>query len=188
MEKTAKPDMTNPAIVLDSFKTADSNSYCSTAIGRSIASIRSAGKKLDARIHATGVAIMHRAADHGDCSLLPSLLDAMPKGVRRKAFIAWVHAFSNIRVGEKDGAFSARMIGKTHKDYAEPRPGEAFARPFWTVEEQTVSPSAFDDNALAKAVAALIKRAEGENAQLSPAAREKLADLRMIENALAPAA
>lgn len=183
----AKPDMTNPAIVLESLKGKDSNSYDTGAIGRSISAILASGKKLDARIHATGVAIMYRAADHFDCSLMPGLLAAFPNGTRRKAFIAWVHAFSNIRITEKDGQFSAKMIGQTHKEYAEPRPTEAFNKPFWTVEETATDPKAFDDKRFAAAVARLIKQAE-ESASLSPDAKAAVADLKVLNTKLAPAA
>jgi hypothetical protein len=186
---TTKIDMTNPALVLESLKSRDTNGYDTGLLKTSIRTIATAGSKLDARIHATACALLERAADHRDCSLVPSLVEAMPKSSRRKALIAWFHAYSNVRiVVSPKGEVTAGVPKVDSKLYVEPRSADAFAKPFWSVEEKETDPRAFDDAAFAKAVQSLIARAKSDAASLSPAAAAALADLSLVGQKLAPAA
>jgi hypothetical protein len=178
MTKT-KLDMTNPAIALEALKTG--NDYDPKLIASSIRTVASNGAKLDARIHAAACALLSRSDAHNDCSLVPSLLDAMPKSARRKALIAWFHAFSNVFIRvEKNGTIRANMVGKDAKGYKLVDHASAFAKPFWSVEEKDVDASAFDTLAFAEAVARLIKRATNENAKLDQAGLDALADLKTV--------
>jgi len=185
----AKLDMTDYRNVLGSFMQDGANDYDPKLIGASIRSIASTGRKMDARIHATAVALAHRSADHRDCSLVPALIDAMPKSARRKALIAWFHAFTNVAIRTDDkGKVTANMHGPKSKMFKVSLDlAKAEGKPFWQAEEAAVDPRAFDDKSFAKAIAGLIARAKGENAKLSPAAMAKLADLEGIAKALAPA-
>ncbi len=179
-------DMTNPAIVLETLK--DGNDYCPKLIGRSINAIVGAGKKLDARIHATACAILSRANEHNDGSRINCLVNAMPKSARRKALVAWFHHYSNFRLVEgKDGLFPpAKMIGKDSKMFRAELPLGSFENPFWSVPEKDTDPKAFDSKAFAHAVAALIKRAQAETASLDDAGKDALADLLVIKTKLVP--
>jgi len=181
--------MTNPAIVLETFKSPDTNGYDAGKLSASIKLIATNGAKLDARIHATACALLERAAEHFDCSMVPALLNAMPKSSRRKALIAWFGAYSNVHIREeKGGKFTVTIVKTTSKLYKAPRPSEAFANPFWSVEEKDQDPAAFDRTRFAAAIASLIKRAESDNAQLDAESRAALADLKLVGVKLAPVA
>ncbi|WP_448500715.1 hypothetical protein [Sphingomonas sp.] len=193
MAKTA--DLTNPTFVLEGFKTADSNSYCAKKIGRSITDIAKAGKKLDARLHATAFAVMDRAAAHNDCSLAAPLVAAMPRGARRNDMIAWFAAFSNVRIKlDKDsGTFKAGLVSSKAKDFRDAGAladglRDAWAKPFYSVEEAERASNPFDDKRFAAAVARLIKQAEEATSGLSADTQAALADLKAINAKLTPAA
>jgi hypothetical protein len=147
---------------------------------KSIASIKGRGAALDIDIHATAVAAIYTSMDHKDANTACLLLNAMPKGSRAKTLALWFMHYSNIVVTAKDGVFSAKMMKEDHADYkASPDVVAALAKPFWSVEEK-VDAAAFDTQAFAKAVAALIKRAGNDNANLDSAGKAALADLRVL--------
>ena len=179
-----KPDMINPAIALDALK--EGNDYSPKLIGASIRSIATTGKKLDARIHAAACALLSRSDAHRDCSLVSSLINAMPKSARRKALIAWFHAFSNVLIQvNKDGTVKAIMRGPKAAGYiADVDHAAAFNRPFWTAEEADTKPEAFTTERFAAAVARLIKQAEGTTSALDDAGKAALAELKVVRAAL----
>lgn len=184
----ASINYTDALAVRTSFAADDGNGYDTKKLSASIGSIRSSGQKLDARIHATAHALMARALSHKDCSLVGGLIDAMPKSARRKALIAWFTAFSNVVIlTDKAGKVTAKMHSpgtKSFKDDAEALLDKAWAKPFWSVEEKETDPAAFDSKRFALAVAALIKRAEGDNAALDEDGKAALADLKVLRHKL----
>jgi hypothetical protein len=110
-----------------------------------------------AGIHAVGVACLQFAApvSHGgntNGEPARQLVNALPKGVRQKALVAWLEAHSNIRLryDKKAGEYTVKLIGpdlpKMFKDgdtlAALAIAGEA--QPFWSVAEKDHAPSEFD--------------------------------------------
>lgn len=184
MTKANKIDMTNPANVLESFKSADSNSYCASKLGQAIRSEAKKSALTDARQHALAFAIMDRAAAHNDCSLAGELVTAMPKGARRNDLIAWFVAFSNVRIklDKETGRYKSGLCSKNDKSWRDATAldaglKEAWDRPFYSVEEAKRDANPFDSKAFAAAVAKLIKRAQADNAQLSDTDKAVLADM-----------
>ena len=62
------------------------------ALNKEIASIATAGAKLDARIQEAGVAVAIHFAQHKDTGLVNRLYLALPKGARKTAMASWLLA------------------------------------------------------------------------------------------------
>ena len=73
-------------------------------ISKAIGSILRRGKNLDRDIWQTAVNAVAHAQQHGDCSLLGRLYQAMPKGSRRQTLAAWVSAATNIEINNQGKA------------------------------------------------------------------------------------
>jgi hypothetical protein len=63
------------------------------AIVTAIESIRTRGKKLDNDIWVAAVSVTAHAEAHGDVTLANTLIDAMPKGSRVNALLAYLECF-----------------------------------------------------------------------------------------------
>ena len=83
-----------------------------TEIKKAIASISNRGKKLDLDIHIAGVSCLAHVAEHGDTTVLDSLVQALPKGSRKNAFVAWCLEFGNVRLLEKENTKEASAIAQ----------------------------------------------------------------------------
>jgi hypothetical protein len=151
------------------------NAICATATNKLIGSIRTRGAKLDIDMHTAAIAALTLSSLHRDANSAALLLNAMPKGSRAETLSKWFQDFGNIIVTKdaKTKAFKCKM--KAQDDCAPVDLARAQATPFWTKPEQVTG--SFNDLLFANAVAALIKRAKGDNAELSDAARTALADL-----------
>lgn len=68
------------------------------AIEKSIASIGRRGALLDKEIQTTGLAVLAHIEDHREVSLFKKLFDAMPKGSRRNALVAWAVGYGQVAV------------------------------------------------------------------------------------------
>lgn len=68
------------------------------AIEKSIASIGRRGALLDKEIQTTGLAVLAHIEDHREVSLFKKLFDAMPKGSRRNALVAWAIGYGQVAV------------------------------------------------------------------------------------------
>lgn len=153
-------DTADASVILNSFRKSDN---MGASIADQIKWIAATGKKLDAVIHATAVGciLMSMPLDeNGFLNADPAikLMNAMPKGSRAKALAAWFEAFSNIRVklDPKSGEWVGGLLKPTDKLYAVAKPEDAFAKPFWSVEEKNTDPKAF---LLGEQLARLIKMA-----------------------------
>ncbi len=67
-------------------------------INKAIASIAKRGKQLDKDIHIAGVSCINHASVHGDTTLLDKLVQALPKGARKNAFVEWTLAYAQVRL------------------------------------------------------------------------------------------
>lgn len=162
----------------------EGNAVSPKFVDGAITRIGTMGKKMDNLLHSTAVACIYLSMPHTDgghnCAARAlKLLQAMPKGSRAKALIAWFHAYSNIRIvkDSKTGGLKAGVLKPENKQYKIADPIAAMAKPFWTVEEKDVDPADFTTDSLAKRVAALIKAAKSDNARLDAAGIAALADL-----------
>lgn len=159
----AKINYSDHASVLASM--VDGNEYSNTKIKSSITTLRDAGVKFDVRVHATAVALLDRILHHRDSSLVPALIEAMPKSARRKDLIAWFHLRSNcvIRV-EKTGKVTAgvrKVDDKLYREGLTVLAGEA--APFWIKPEAENDDSkvTFGNDTLMKRLERLLKDIEG---------------------------
>ena len=129
-------------------------------------SIQGRGYKLDVDIHAVACATLFMAMPEGlggnsNCEPARQLLMAMPKGSRAKTLCDWFAAHSNIVLKQgKDGKWSVGLDKSEARKDDDALPALAKAamdKPFWTVEEKTKGPEAFDIYAQ---IAVLMKKAD----------------------------
>lgn len=78
------------------------------AIEKAITSIKTRGAKLDQSIWEAGVSCLNHASEHGDTTLLDKLLNALPKGARKVAFVEWALAHGQVRL--LDGKVKAEKV------------------------------------------------------------------------------
>ncbi len=173
----------------------DGNAVSGKSVSEATKRIASTGAKLDNQIHGTAVACIYLSmsiAEGGPASgASPALglINAMPKGSRVKALIAWFAAFSNVRIvyDKKAKKYTAGVLPSTAKTYAVPTPDAAMAKPFWTVEESDASPADYMTANFALAVKNLLAKATADNAKLDAKGKAALADLKAAAAKLAPA-
>lgn len=67
-------------------------------IEKNIASIGRRGALLDKDIQTTALAVLAHIEDHREVSLFKKLFDAMPKGSRRNALVAWAIGYGQVAV------------------------------------------------------------------------------------------
>lgn len=67
-----------------------------TALVTAIESIRTRGKKLDNDIWIAAVSVIGHVGEHGDVTLARTLVDAMPKGSRVNALLAFMETFGKL--------------------------------------------------------------------------------------------
>ena len=161
------------------------------------AGIKRSAANVAAGIHAVGVAALHFAmpVSHGGTTNgepARQLVNALPKGLRQKALVAWFEAHSNIRLryDKKAGEYSVKLVGpdlpKMFKD------GDALvklaqageAQPFWAVEEKATAPSEFD--AVAR-LEGMLKAADKFDAEVAKIIRDAQAAVKLRLAAIADA-
>ena len=72
-------------------------------LSKAIVSIGNRAKKLDHDIHVAGVSCLWHADQHGDVTLMQSLINALGKSQRRNALIEWAIAYGKFALGKKVG-------------------------------------------------------------------------------------
>lgn len=143
------------------------------------AGIKRSAANVAAGIHAVGVAALHFAmpmTHGGNTNGEPArqLVNALPKGLRQKALVAWFEAHSNIRLrfDKKAGEYTVKLVGpalpKMFKDgdalVALAKAGEA--QPFWAVEEKATAPHEFDAVARLEGMLKAADKFDGEVAKI----------------------
>lgn len=131
-------------------------------ITKAIKSIQTRGGKLDADIHAAGVAVLKHANAHGDTTLADALVNAMPKGSRKLALVEWMLAFGTMRVldnaTEKEAIQAGRHFAQTKdKVYNE---ADAIATPWTDYRKEPAVSLAFDAQAAVQALIARLNKAQ----------------------------
>lgn len=71
-------------------------------IDKSIKSIATRGKKYSNDIHLCAVSCLAHIQDHGDITVLQRLIEALPKGWRKNAVMAWAEAFGRVTFDTTD--------------------------------------------------------------------------------------
>lgn len=139
----------------------DNGKFSVTKVADVTISIGSRGRALDADIHAAAYACLHFAmpssvADVGALNAEPArfLVASMPRGSRQKCLADWFEAHSNIRLKQdkKTKAWScgiAKQDAKTFlpADELLAMAAKAWGNPFFSPEEVTNGPKAFDFDA-----------------------------------------
>ncbi len=91
------------------------------AIIANIGSIRTSATELAAKVHETAYNTLVHVKEHGDVSLLESLLNALPQrsGMRAEALAEWYRKVSNkaIRIAKDGEVWSAKCSGHKPEDF-----------------------------------------------------------------------
>lgn len=82
------------------------------ALAKAIKSIAVRGQKLDHDIHVAGVSCLQHIADHSNTTLLNDLVNALPKGARKHAFVEWALAYGSVRTLDRTNEADADKIAK----------------------------------------------------------------------------
>jgi len=153
-------------------------------------SIKGRAENLDVDMHSAGVGALYCAMTYNDTSATASVINALGKHTRAKAFAEWVERFSNIVLvlDKKTGLWAGKMLPAGERRDADKLAellAEAQAEPFWTPAEKSSR-----DFSLHAALAMLLKKAEGERTKgnLSDDDRLALVDLAAIADKVKPAA
>ena len=129
------------------------------ALAKAIKSIATRGQKLDHDIHVAGVSCLQHIANHSDTTLLNDLVNALPKGARKHAFVEWALAYGNVSLLDKslDGDQDKIAKGQVFKlDRSKSFDLEgAIANAWYNFKPEPDLLTAFDVH---KAVAQLVKR------------------------------
>ena len=129
------------------------------ALAKAIKSIAVRGQKLDHDIHVAGVSCLAHIAAHSDTTLLNDLVNALPKGARKHAFVEWALAYGNVSLldksldGDKDKIDKGQVFKLDRsKEYNQE---QAIANAWYNFKPEADLLTAFDVH---KAVAQLAKR------------------------------
>jgi hypothetical protein len=129
------------------------------SIKAAIKSIKTTGGTLQQKVHDTAIQCMLHAQEHGDTTLLSSLLDAVPAMVRNKGLHKWItdHSPLLISYDKKEQQYKVR---KNKKDSAnEWNIDTANSTPFWQYTQET-TPTFFTFETLMKRMESIIAKAE----------------------------
>lgn len=141
-----------------------------------IQNIKITGKALDAAVQDVGMSVLQHVETNREVSLAIKLLNALPKGARRAALVAWFTNYGMISVNTdkataKDRPFVFNADAKTDLE-------EAAAKPWYKAAPERPVSEMFDFQA---ALAALLKKAEkAEQAGLEIKGADKLAQARKL--------
>ena len=129
------------------------------ALAKAIKSIATRGQKLDHDIHVAGTSCLQHIANHSDTTLLNDLVNALPKGARKHAFVEWALAYGNVSLLDKslDGdqdKIAKGQVFKLDRSKTFDLDG-AIANAWYNFKPEPDLLTAFDVN---KAVAQLVKR------------------------------
>ena len=116
---TKKQQVVRPAIIEGS-----------GAILKAIESIASRGKKLDHDIHKAALSVAVHAYGCGDITLAQRLIEALPKGFRRNALLAWLCEYGPFCPSEDGKSVAYRKIE------GDLRIDAAAADPFWDYKQE----------------------------------------------------
>ena len=107
--------------------------------------------KIDEEIHRKAIVALRHYKEHGDSTFLSELVKEFPRSNRRRAFIVWVKAFTELEWIPQLGRFR----GATGRDEIDVE--AALARPHWEYKEwrqprRHVSGTAFDGDKFVQSV------------------------------------
>lgn len=88
------------------------------AIKKAIVSIKTRGAKLDKDIHIAGCSCLQHIEEHGDITLLNTLVDAMPKGSRVNALREWAEVHGKVKYNNETTSFEYAKTSTTLMDEA----------------------------------------------------------------------
>lgn len=123
-------------------------------ITASINSIKLAGQKLDDKIQSVALEVLEHIEEHKEASLACKLYQAMPKGARKNALVAWFLEFGAIKVNTGKTKDDIPLVFA--KDTATDITG-ATANPWFNFKKEKAPSEEFDFD---KALASLIKKAK----------------------------
>ena len=82
------------------------------ALAKAIKSIATRGQKLDRDIWEVGVSCLAHIAEHSNTTMLNDLVNALPKGARKHAFVEWALAYGSVRTLDRANPADADRIAK----------------------------------------------------------------------------
>lgn len=107
-----------------------------TLLATRITALRGNAKNVQDEIHTLAVSCLGHVRDHGNTTLMVSLLNALPKGVRCEALAVWVGEFSGKKLTLKlvKGVYSAKLDkARVPEDF---RLEDADATPFYELTKE----------------------------------------------------
>lgn len=148
-------------------------------IEKELGSIKVAAAKLDTRLQVVGMSILAHINEHHNITLFNSLLDSMGKGHRKAAMVDWALKFGQVSQNKgADGKLDKDMPYKWDKSKVTDLVA-AEEMPWYDCK-----PDKLDEVLdIQKMIAAIIRKATKEGAQIEPGQEELLSNLK----ALAPA-
>lgn len=161
-----------------------------TNFDRAVQWLKDTGSKMDTVIHAAAVYALGQSREHADgghrnTDPIKRLMQAMPRSTRAKTLADWFTAFGNCTVSfdKKSKAWKVFLPASDKCEAIDM--DRAMTTPFYSVEEKTEGPKAFN---LSDAIAALIKRAESDKVTLSDVEAAVIADIKMAAHRIPVAA
>lgn len=159
------------------------------ALAKLINSIKRRGELLDNDIQKAGVSCLMQVTLYGNTTYVNDLVNALPQGARKHAFVEWCLAHGQVSTLDKtNDADKAKLekglVFKLDKSKPETDPVAAFASKWWTFKPEKPLAEAFDVH---KAVAQLVKRvakASKQGAELQ-GVQDALKQLKALEQTLA---
>lgn len=147
-------------------------------IDKNITYIKTTGKNVQQRIHDTAVMIMEHSANHGDCSRALTLVQAMPKGMRRALVVKWFDKFSPIAINivdKRPNDSSVRIRKMDSKKYVPYNLAGAKAVPWYTIEPEVMPDNTWDEDAVNAKVISLATSLENrlKDGRIAPDAVER---------------
>lgn len=161
--------MTTPAIKTKLIVGADS-------ISKELGSIKTASTKLDTRLQVVGLSILSHIEEHHNITLFNDLLSSMGKGHRKSAMVDWALKFGQIaqNVG-KDGKLDPTCPYKWDKVKVTDLVA-AEEMPWFDCKPEKLE-EVLD---LQKMLAAILRKASKEGAQITPGQEELLKGLKAL--------
>jgi hypothetical protein len=161
-------DLTNYNAVMSTM--LKGNGFDAGLINRSIATLAGATAKTDARTHATAMAIMYRSNDNFDCSAAVPLVNALGKGGRANAMIAWLHKHTNVRFTATKGQPLRANLHKPDSKMYRTLSAESFdiarTMPYWDKPSAEGTKKFITDDSFITKLSALLTACDKEGAEL----------------------
>ena len=130
----------------------------SASITKAVESIARRGKSLDNDIHRAAVSLIAHVRDHGDTTLVVSLIKAMPRGSRVKGLVEWFNEFSPMTIEVTKAGVAVELDKK--RTSADSKIDEAIETPWYAFKKETAKAEVTLESLIEKFEKAIVKLAK----------------------------